>query len=485
MSINFLKNYESDYQTYLTSNSNVPSSTEGTTDVTVNKPMSFVEFVRNELRKKNMVVFTNQDNQTILIRYKGDKEKMDWNDIQLRFSRSIIYDLETHETLMIAPCKSYLLDEFKNKHSDMSNVVVEDFPSGPMVNMYHHPRKGWQLSTRSYVGANNNFRSGDKSFHQLFDECLKNTTSLTVEEFGSNLDQTNTFSFVITHPEYFDVARYAEPCLVLVEVRDRLNDHKLVDNTPVSDYFTAKGWNIKFPKRHNITSWEAVTEFIKTQPSQEQGLVFRYDNERAKIRNQDFLVARKLLGNHSKIVDVFAENLQNKTVNEFLVYFPEKANEFHHFSTIYHDICAATHAFYIAHNTRPTNQKIEFNEIPRPIQTSVWNIHKQYLESGTSSESRRPVKPNVVDAYYRNMTSIELANILTYWDKFIKEQKDGQVTQPRRHPDAPPLKTYTPNGNRNRNNHHHKFQKKYNNTPAAETAAVTTTAAETAPTESS
>ena len=51
----------------------------------------------------------------------------------------------------------------------------------------------------------------------------------------------------------------------------------------------------------------------------------------------------------------------------------------------------------------------------------IIGIHKQYLESGSTSETRRQVKPNVVDAYYRNMTAIELANILTYWDKFVKE----------------------------------------------------------------
>ncbi len=434
MHINNLKNFENDYQSY------VSSTTPGDESSPPVKVMNFVEFVRNELRKKNLVVFSNQETETILIRYKGDKEKMDWKDGLLNVSRSMVCDLETHDTLMVAPPKSILIEDFKTAHPTMENVTVEDFPSGPMVNMYNHPRKGWQLATRSYVGANNNFRSGDKSFRQLFDECLKNNTGLTLEEFGANVDPANTFSFVITHPDYFDVARYAEPCLVLVEVRDRMQEHKLVDLVAVEEYFKIKDWKIKFPRRHNLTSWDTVSEFIKNQPSQEQGLVFRYDNERAKIRNQDFLVARKLLGNHSKIVDVFAENLQNKTVSDFLVYFPEKTNEFHHLSTSYHDICGATHAFYIAHNTRPTNQKIEFSEIPRPIQTSVWNIHKQYLESGSSSETRRQVKPNVVDAYYRNMTPIELANILTYWEKFVKE--NGKNVTPRRHPEAPPLKTY-------------------------------------------
>jgi hypothetical protein len=439
--MNFLKSFESNYQIYINSIEPVDAGADK------DKPMNFFDYVRNELRKKSIVLFSNTDNETILGRYKGDKDKMDWNETIVRSGRSLVFDIETHETLMISPAKSYMINDFKAKHTTFDNILVEDFPSGPMVNMYNHPRKGWQLSTRSYVGANNNFRSGDKSFRQLFEEGLKKTTGLTLEEFGANLDPVNTFSFVVTHPEYFDVARYAEPSIVLVEVRDRSQDHIIVASDPVKEYFESKNWTIKFPKRHQLTTWEMVDEFMKTQPSQEQGLVFRCGEERTKIRNNDFIVARKLLGNHSKMVDVFSENLQNKTVNDFLTYFPEKTNEFHHFSTIYHDICSATHAFYIAHNTRPTGQKIEFSEIPRPIQTSVWNIHKQYLESGTSSETRRPVKPNVVDSYYRNLSSIELANILSYWDILVQAQKANKdeqlnIMQPRRHPNAPPLKKY-------------------------------------------
>ncbi len=414
--MNFLQTFETAFKTYL---AGFTPSSDG------NLPLTFTEYLRNDLRNKHMSVFANQENETILCRYKGNKAEMDWNNPLIRNGRSIIFDLQTLETLMVAPIKSLMIDDFKAKYQTLENVLIEDFPSGPMINMYYHIRKGWQIATRSYVGANNNFRSNEKSFATLFTEALKKTTNLTLEEFGANLDINNTFSFVLTHPEYFDVARYAEPSIILVEVRERTQDHFIVGKEPVKEYFESKGWTIKFPKVYTFSTWSEVDKFISTQPSQEQGLEFSSGSDRAKIRNPEFLVSRKLLGNHSKLVDVFAENLQNKSVNDFLTYFPEKTNEFHHYITLYQEICGATHAFYIAHNTRPAGNKIEFSEIPRPIQTSVWNIHKQYLESGTNTESRRPVKPNVVDNYYRNLPSIELANVLTYWDNHIKNQKNN------------------------------------------------------------
>ena len=262
--MNFLKTFESEFNSKLSEQQQNKENQNETGGESVPQHMTnFFEYVRNELRKKSIVVFSNQENETMLCRYKGDKEKMNWTDNLVRSARSLVFDNETHETLMVSPVKSILIDEFKTAHPNVAEVIVEDFPSGPMVNLYYHPRKGWQISTRSYVDGNNTFRSGEKTFRQLFEEALKKTTGLTIDEFGANLDPDNTFSFVVTHPGYFDVARYAEPSFVLVEVRIRTQDHMLVANEPVEDYFKSKDWNIKFPKRYPLGTWDEVDPFLR------------------------------------------------------------------------------------------------------------------------------------------------------------------------------------------------------------------------------
>ena len=426
--MNFLTTFESSFQTYLTSFTPV---TEGQT------PVTFFEFVRNELRKKSISVFSNDEYETIIARFKGDKATANLDDPVVRHSRSIIFDQKTHATLMVAPNKSFELEDFKIRHPTIENVIVEDFPLGPMINVYYHPTKDcWQMATRSYVGANNTFRS-TKSFRVFFEEALLKTTGLTFAEFTSGFQKNHTFSFVLMHPDYFDVTRYAEPSLVIVEVRDRDYDHVIVPLEDVETFTNSAGWTIKYPKRHTFASWEAIEEFIKTQPSQEQGLVFRFENERSKIRNPEFLRAQGLLGNHTKMIDIFAENLRNQTVHEFLEIFPEKMTEFHHFSEIYRKMITEAHSYYIAHHTRPVGQKIIFSEIPRPLQTAVWNIHKQYMESGISRETRRQVKPIVVENYFKNLTAVELGNVLSYWDSYLTENpiptipKVNHVFQPR------------------------------------------------------
>jgi hypothetical protein len=435
--MDYLKAFESSFKSYIDTFVKVDENSQ---------PLNFFEFVRNDIRKKNLTIFSNLEKGTFLVRYKGDKDKMDWSDPFVRNSRSLIVDNETHETLMVAPPKSYLYEEFKVHHPEITTVFVEDFPSGPMINLYNHPRKGWQIATRSFVGAGNNFRCGDKSFAKLFEESLLKTTGLDFDEFVVNLDTANTFSFVLTHPDYFDVARYAEPSIVLVEVRDRTQNHMIVEISHVKEYFESKSWSIKFPKRHAFLSWYEMEEVIKTQPAQEQGYVFRFDNERTKLRNPDYLVSRNLLGNHTTMVDIFAENLQKKTSNDFLIHFPEKMKDFDHYTTLYQEIVSTTHAYYVAHNTRPAGQKIEFSEVPVPLKSSIWNIHRQYLDSGSSTETRRPVKMNVVELYFRTIPAIELATVLTYWDKYVQEKKtEGGVKMPARYNNSPaPERKRTP-----------------------------------------
>jgi hypothetical protein len=421
--MNFLADFESSFQTYITSFTPV---SEGQV------PLTFFEFARNELRKKSINIFSNEEHQTMIARFKGESGTADVNDPVVRNSRSIIYDLKTHATLMIAPNKSFEYEDFKTRHSTMEGVTVEDFPLGPMINVYYHPTKEcWQMATRSYVGANNSFRS-TKSFRVFFEEALMKTTGLTFQEFTSGFQKNHTFSFVLMHPEYFDVTRYAEPSLVIVEVRDRDYNHGLVPLEDVECFTNSAGWKIKYPKRHTFATWDALEEFIKTQPSQEQGLILRFENERSKIRNPEFIRAQKLLGNHTKMIDIFAENLLNHTVQDFLEIFPEKVNEFHHFSEIYRKMITQTHSHYIAHHTRPVDQKILFSEIPRPLQTAVFNIHKQYMESGTTRETRRQVKPNVVENYFKNLTAVELGNVMSYWDNYLKQNPEQPVQTQKR-----------------------------------------------------
>ena len=49
---------------------------------------------------------------------------MDWSDPLIRNGRSIIFDLQTCETLMVAPIKSLMIDDFKAKYPEDYKVMA-------------------------------------------------------------------------------------------------------------------------------------------------------------------------------------------------------------------------------------------------------------------------------------------------------------------------------------------------------------------------
>jgi hypothetical protein len=420
--MNFLKELESRFSesntNTSTTNDQVTETSPATTDT--QSEQTFFEFARNALHDLGLNIYSNDEYGTWIVRYRGTKKGLDFDNEVVRYGRSLIADAKTHETLMVAPPKSWMYEDFRKAHPNMSEVQVEDFPSGPMVNTFYHNGDGngneggkWMMSTRSYVGAENNFRS-TKSFKTLFEECFKNATGLTFEQASQDLDKNLTYSWVVQHPDFLDVIRPTEPILYLVEVRDRQNGHLLYDLSKVESNFQQKGnWKIKFPKRRSFQTWDDVDKFVNEQPCDDQGLVFRYNQERAKVRNPEFINARLLLGNHSKTLEMYAENRQNGTMKEFLSYFPDFGVDFQGLEHYVEQLAVEIHGYYLAANTRPKQDRIDFRtEIPQSLQTICFNIHQDYWNSGTDSKSRKPVQLETVRKYIDKMPHIYLANMI-------------------------------------------------------------------------
>lgn len=401
--MNFLKDLE---KRFLESQSNSVED-ESLTETT---PQTFFDFAREQLRKKGLNLYSDEGRNTWLMRYRGDKKGLDFDDATVRHARSLVADGTTYETLMVAPPKSWTYEKFRVDHPDVTQVQVEDFPPGPMTNTFY--RDGWLVSTRSYVGAENSFRSS-KSFKTLFEEAFLAATGVSFEEGSDNLNQDWTYSWVVQHPDFLDVVQPLGPTLHLVEVRDQKGDHQLVDLSEVEASFKEKGWKVQFPKRHNFQTWEDVDKFVETQNCQEQGLVFRFQGERSKVRNPAFICARNLLGNHSKTLEIFTENRQNGTLGDFVKYFPEFETEFYNLQDYVDRLTHEIHANYCAAHTRPKEDRIDFRrDIPKSIQTACFNIHQQYWQSGDDIKRRKPVYLTTVQAYVDKMPHMDLANMM-------------------------------------------------------------------------
>jgi len=411
--MNFLKELETKF---LESQANTDTDAdtklvEGETPTESVPQQTFFDYAREQLRKLGLNLYSDDTRNTWLVKYRGDKKGLNFDEATVRYGRSLVADGTTHETLLVAPPKSWTYESFRQEHPDMADVQVEDFPSGPMVNVAFHGDK-WIKATRSYVGAQNKFRS-EKTFEVLFDEAFKQATGLEFDGLTDQLDQNLTYSWVLQHPEFLDVARPSEPTLNLVEVRDSKAGHQLVDLTSVEASFKEKNWKVKFPKHYNFKTWDEVDTFVGSQDCQAQGLVFRHQDQRSKVRNPSFICARNLLGNHSKTLEMFTENHQNKTIEDFLAYFPEFKSDFANLEDCVESLASEIHTNYRATNTRPKGDRIDFRrEIPKSLQTACFNIHQEYWSSGNDIKSRQPVYLSTVCDYINQMPHMDLANMI-------------------------------------------------------------------------
>lgn len=109
-----------------------------------------------------------------------------------------------------------LEDSSLDESLDTDNLYVEPALEGTLMRLYYYNNK-WNISTKKCIDASKSKWLSEKSFYDLFLECLGN---YNIDE---NLTTTNCYSFILTHPENNIVIKYSNPQLYHISTRDLLN----------------------------------------------------------------------------------------------------------------------------------------------------------------------------------------------------------------------------------------------------------------------
>ena len=141
-----------------------------------------------------------------------------------------------------------------------------------MINVFHFGGD-WHISTRSKIGANCKWFS-DKKFSEMFDEAKG---GLDFEKLNPEL----TYSFVLRHPENRIVTKYDTTDLVLVQVR---NGWVELDTYEVAKELKISGMEFIVPKEVYTFDSRVYSEQIAEMSYDEQGLVFKANGVRSKLR---------------------------------------------------------------------------------------------------------------------------------------------------------------------------------------------------------
>ena len=88
------------------------------------------------------------------------------------------------------------------------------------------------------------------------------------------------------------------------------------------------GIDVSIPKRYSIDKPEDINGILTGMTYQEQGLVFKYNGLRSKVRNTEYDKVKFLRGNNKNRFYNYIELRKKGMVNEYLTYFPEYKEEF-------------------------------------------------------------------------------------------------------------------------------------------------------------
>ncbi len=383
--------------------------------------MEFVQRTMIEQIQKNTEegIFRKIDNNKdgyYMICYNKDELKKNDPTYSSNLSkcRSMIFN-KHNDCVCFSPMKSMTLDSFENMYQfGHSNVVVEEFVEGTMINLFYDkenksgPIMGWDIATKTKVGGYNSFYSYgtpvNKNFKQMFYE--------TVEQTGLNIEKLNKnycYSFVMQHMENRIVSDYQFNNLILVEAYEITNeDSSLNEESNHSvyikhfDVYTLQEMfndtSVRLPERFNLTKYDSYKNIFEHFSSKHddisykrtimntpidvviKGIVIKniITGERTKSRNDTYEFLAKLRGNQSKLEYHYLTLRKEKNMELFLHVYPEFENDFLKFRDKVHNF---TQALFYNYYRCFKQHSVKLNELPYELRSHLYEIHGDYIKN--------------------------------------------------------------------------------------------------------
>jgi len=320
---------------------------------------------------------TNHDKHNIIRYNKKLPENMHY--------RSVIQDISSGNIVCIAPSKSV---EF---HEDMyNNIMAEEFIDGTMINLFWD-EVDWQIATRSCVGGYNRFYDG-KTFRCMFLEALPDESNLDNLPKTSENNLPLVYSFVLQHVDNRIVAPIQDNKVYLVELFEinNMDDHANINIINLRENEFAKRiikeHSFLRPKLYHLNCNETNIRLLKETyagdktPYMIQGIVFKNMDLglRAKYRNPNYEIVRKLRGNQAKKLYRFLELNKDEKVLEYLRYYSEEWDLFVSYQDIWQKYIKQLHTHYvdcyILHNNG-------IKSYPYKYKVHMYKLHEIYKET--------------------------------------------------------------------------------------------------------
>jgi hypothetical protein len=303
-------------------------------------------------------------------------------------------------------------DEFTSRFSD-DKIIVEELVEGTMINLfYHRPNgqdegAGWELATKSCVGANIVFHSVNKpatqepatqepatqepatqepttqepkkTFRRMFFECM-NQAGL---EFDA-LQKDCCYSFVIQHPNNHIVRQIDTPTLYLIAVYKIDNENLVVEEQCRDEHLArinaSAATSVRVPLQFTDVDLGVLQDIYASvnAPYDFPGLVCRQRSTgvRFKFRNPNYERLKNLHGSEPKLQFQYLSLRQQGKVKQYLKQYPEHRQAFQQFRDQLHAYTNQLFANYIGCYV---NKERPCAEYPAEFKLHMFRLHQMYL----------------------------------------------------------------------------------------------------------
>ena len=379
------------------------------TQTTLNNYSTHDTFIKSIL-EKGIHYYSNNSLGLTILKYSKNHPNCNLEDPFTMKCRGLVVDTSTRKIVCVPPEKSYRFEYFSSLVNDWNDVTVEEFVDGTMINVFNY-QGDWHISTRSNIGANCRWFS-DKNFSEMFDEAKGSL------DFNK-LDVNCNYSFVLRHPENRIVKSYSVADLVLVQVVILSDDIILKDISTVRDELNSRGMDITIPKQYDNLNLEKIIQLLADMDYHEQGLVFKYNGLRSKLRNEKYNYVKGLRGNNPKTFYNYIELRNSKLIKQYLSYFPEYESEFQDYRDKIHRMTGLLHHCYVNYFIRKT---ISRDSIPYELIPLIYALHTQHKTLGIK------VTFDYAKKYFNNLPIRKIIFIINY--KKNKEYHESKMVQP-------------------------------------------------------
>ena len=366
------------------------------------------------------------------------KGQSNFDQPHVRWCRSVVVQKSTRLPVCVAPPKADELQEDSVNEAD----VAEEFVDGTMVNVFATTGSEPQLATRSRLGAKAKFYSDGLSFEEMFQEAMAaNGVASMADVLPQFPEAVASFtSTVLQHPRNRIVGKVEKPSFFIVHQGTVYMDGSVKINEDAGDFrceTSAEGdaagfFEIQGYTLEAVRAAKTVKDWVAKQSQERghnwQGVVLKDGaGRRWRVRSDIYETVRRIRGNESTPAERFARLRKTRTVDNYLVFYPEDRDAFYALEgRLRKNTRNLSHFYNDVFRSRTT----PYHELPWPYKHHVSVLHNLFKDILRAQGKK--VDLEQVIRYVNGLNHEDLVNMLKEHklDLVKSEKREVKVVKP-------------------------------------------------------